>query len=71
MSIPATLRRRFGLDKNKRVLIYAEKDGLKIRPVKDLFELAGTFKTKKKYSQKKLDKGFAVYMAEQAASGLK
>jgi len=48
VSIPAKLRRLYGLDKNKKVLIYAEGDGVKIRPVKDFLELSGSLKTNKK-----------------------
>ena len=48
ISIPAALRRLFGMDKNKNVLIYAEDDGVKIRTVKDFLELSGSLKTDKK-----------------------
>lgn len=48
ISIPADLRRSRGFEKGKKVLIYSDGDELRIRPVKDFMELAGTFKTNKK-----------------------
>ncbi|MEK7550376.1 MAG: AbrB/MazE/SpoVT family DNA-binding domain-containing protein [Patescibacteria group bacterium] len=65
ISIPVKLRRLYGLDKNKNVLIYAEDDGIKIKSVPDFLSLAGSFKTNKKpLTNKQLENVVAKAMAQ-------
>ena len=71
MSIPMPLRRMLGLDKGVKALVSAQDGKLIVEPVRDFLELAGTFKTRKKYSAKKIREGFANYLAEQGVAGLK
>lgn len=47
ISIPAEIRRKFGLFKNKKALVSVEDKKIIIEPVKDLLELGGSLKTKK------------------------
>ena len=42
ISIPAPLRRKLGLDKNKKALVREENGELVVKPVKDFMELAGS-----------------------------
>jgi AbrB family looped-hinge helix DNA binding protein len=42
ISIPIQLRRKLGLDKNKKAFIREENGELVIKPVKDLLDLAGS-----------------------------
>jgi AbrB family looped-hinge helix DNA binding protein len=42
ISIPAKLRRKLGLDKNKRALIREKNGEIIVKPVKDFLELAGS-----------------------------
>jgi len=64
ISIPSRLRRLYGLNKFKKVLIYpAGKNRLIIEPVKDLLLLKGALKSKKKISPKKVRVEFEKYLA--------
>jgi len=45
ISIPAKLRRKLGLEKNKKAIVTEDEGKIIIEPVKDLLELEGTFKT--------------------------
>lgn len=66
ISIPAALRRKFDFDKTKRALITEDNGNLIIEPVKDLLELAGSLKTKRKpLSNQKLHELFAKSVAEE------
>ncbi len=42
ISIPAKLRRKLGLDKNKKALVREENGELVVKPVKDFLELGGS-----------------------------
>lgn len=42
VSIPAKLRKKFQLDKNKRVIFSEENGKIVIEPVKDILDLAGS-----------------------------
>lgn len=66
ISIPAKLRKKLGLDKQKKALISEEKGKLIIEPVKDFLELKGAFKTNKKISPQKVREAFEEYLAKQA-----
>lgn len=48
ISIPAKLRRKFGLDKVGKAIISEEKDRLIIEPVEDFLSLKGSLKSNKK-----------------------
>lgn len=65
MSIPAPVRDF--LKGKKKVVVYREKDGLKIKPVKDFLELAGTFKTTKKATSRQVREAFEKYLGRMAA----
>ncbi len=43
ISIPAKIRRKLGLDKNKKAIVTEEKGKIIVEPVKDLLELKGVF----------------------------
>ena len=54
ISIPAVIRRKFGLDKTKKAIVEADDEKIIIKPEPDIMELYGVFKTKKKISPGKL-----------------
>lgn len=71
ITIPAKIRRQLGLDKTKKAQV-AEQDGkLVIEPVKDLLELGGSIKSKKRISPRKLRKAFEEYLALEAVGKAK
>ena len=47
LSIPASLRRKFGFDKMGRAQVTEQEGKLVIEPIRDLLELKGSLKTKK------------------------
>lgn len=64
ISIPAKLRRELGLKGGKKANISKEGNSLVIKPVRDLLELAGSFKTEKKpLTSRELHERFAKSMA--------
>ncbi|PIU33078.1 hypothetical protein COY29_00185 [Candidatus Woesebacteria bacterium CG_4_10_14_0_2_um_filter_39_14] len=64
ISIPSRLRRLYGLNKFKKVLIYsAGENRLIIEPVKDLLLLKGALKSARKISAKKVRAEFEKYLA--------
>lgn len=64
ISIPIELRRKFGLDKTKRAVIYPSENGsMVLKPVRDILSYYGAFKTNKKFSPKKVREDFGNYMA--------
>lgn len=71
VTIPADIRRLLGLNKSRKAQVVAENGAVVIRPVRDIMEFAGAFKTKKKFSAKKIREGFGDYLARRAISGLK
>lgn len=72
ISIPAKLRRKFGLDKSGKVIISEESDKLILEPVEDFLSLKGSLKTSKKpLSNKELDDIVAEAVAEEYAQKLK
>lgn len=54
ISIPASLRKRFGFDKQKKAIIEADRDKIIVKPIPDILKLRGVFKTKKKIPYRKL-----------------
>lgn len=71
ISIPAPLRRKLGLDKNRKAVISEKENRLIIDPVVDLLELKGAFKTNNKIPFNKIRAGFEKYLAEEAVKGMK
>lgn len=70
ISIPAKLRRKLGLDKNKKAFVSEEKGKLIVEPVKDLLELKGSLKTKIKATPRQIREAFEEYLAQEAVKGL-
>jgi len=67
ISIPAPIRKSLGLSKYKKANVSVEKNNIVISPIKDFFELRGSFKTNKKpLSSEKLHELFAKEMAKEA-----
>lgn len=65
ISIPIEIRRRFGLDRNKKATVQADDDGtIVIKPVVDLLDLEGSIKTKKKLTSKQIRESFTDYLAK-------
>lgn len=68
ISIPAKLRRKLGLDKNKKALLREENGELVVKPIKDFLELGGSLKEyakgKKILSDLEVHEAFARAMAE-------
>ncbi len=48
MSIPAALRRQFGLEKTRKAIVRADSGKIIVEPIADILSLRGVFKTKKK-----------------------
>lgn len=63
ISIPAALRRQFQFDKNRKAIIEVQSDGILIKPVKDILDLYGVFKTNKRIPFRKVRKAFGEYLA--------
>lgn len=70
ISIPAPLRRKLGLNKNKKALVTEKEGELLIKPVKDLLDLKGLFKTNIKLSPKKVRQAFEEYLGSRAVAKL-
>lgn len=71
ISIPIKLRRKLGLDKLKKALVYEDKGELIVRPVKDFLELGGSLKTNIKVTPRQIREAFGQYLADQAVKGMK
>lgn len=67
ISIPAPLRRKLGLSKNKKAFVSEEKGKIIVEPVTDLLELQGFLKTNIKVSSEQIREGFEKYLARRAA----
>lgn len=66
MSIPAPLRSIFGPRGSRKVVVYKENGVLVVKPVKDLLEFSGAFKTKKKATSRQIREAFGDYLARMA-----
>lgn len=65
ISIPAPVRKRMGFPKTKRLVIEVRDDNVaELRPVADITDLAGLFKTEKEHTNKSERKAFESYLAE-------
>lgn len=75
ISIPIQLRRKLGLDKNKKAFIREENGELVVKPIKDFLELGGSLKAyskgKKPLSSTELDDAVAQAIADDYAEKLK
>lgn len=67
MSIPAPLRRQLGLSTGSRAVVHVEGDRLIMKPVKDILELEGFFRTDKKISPHKTRAAFEKHLATRTA----
>lgn len=63
MTIPADLRRQFGLDKTPQANVYAQDAKIVVEPVPDIMSLAGVFATNKKINPGKARRAFENYLA--------
>lgn len=66
ISIPASIRRKFILDKVKKVTIEADNEKIIIKPESDILKLRGIFKAKKKIPFKKIRATFGEYLAKRS-----
>lgn len=66
ISIPAKLRRKLGLEKNRKAIVTEEEGKIVIEPVKDLLELKGSLKTNMKATPQQIRKAFEEYLAREA-----
>lgn len=71
ISIPAKIRRQLGLDKTMRASVSSQGGKVIIEPLKDILELAGSFKTKTNVSPNQVRKGFEEYLAQEAVGKIK
>lgn len=72
ISIPIQLRRKLGLEKNKKALVTEQAGKLVVEPVKDLLELGGSLKTNRKpLSNAELDDVVATAVVKEYAEKLK
>lgn len=70
ISIPAPLRRKLGLEKNKKALVSEENGTIVVQPIKDFLQMKGTLKSNKKYDPKKVRQAFEEYLAKEVVKGL-
>lgn len=70
ISIPVKLQKKLGLTKPGKVTLNEENGKIIIKPIKDLLELKGTFKTNKKIPFRKIREGFEQYLADEAVKGM-
>lgn len=63
ISIPIELRRKYALSGGKTIVLRDSGAGeINMRPIPDIFELKGAFKTRKKISAKKIREAFEEYL---------
>ncbi len=70
ISIPAKFRRKYGLEKNGKIILSEEENKLIMEPAEDLLELRGSLKTTKRIPFKKIRQGFEEYLAKEAVKGM-
>lgn len=64
ISLPAPLRRKLGLHTSSKARI-SERDGkMIIEPIKDLLELKGSFKTKRRAGSRSIRSAFENYLSK-------
>lgn len=69
LSIPASLRRKFGLAKSGRALVTEEEGKLIIEPLVDLLELKGALKSKKPLaSPSQIRQAFEEYVGQKRSA---
>lgn len=67
ISIPASLRKKLGLDKTKKALVTEKGGKILISPVKDLLELKGSLKTPISATPSQIRQAFEDYMAQETS----
>ncbi len=68
MSIPASLRKKMGLDKSGRALVTEQEGKLVIEPIKDLLELRGSLKTDISATSSQIRQVFEEHIAQKRSS---
>lgn len=63
MSIPASIRKQLSLKNKPKASVSVQNGKIVVEPVGDFMDLAGTFRTKKKYDPKKAREEFEWYLA--------
>lgn len=63
ISIPAPIRRKLRLDKSRLAIVRLRGDEITIKPVKDILDMRGIFKTDKKIDFKETRKKFEEALA--------
>jgi len=66
ISIPASIRRKLGLDRSRKAVVTEKNGKLYIEPVKDLLDLKGSFKTHITASPKEIRSAFEEYIAKKS-----
>lgn len=64
VTIPVSIRRQWDLDPRQKVVFIKKKDAVEIRPVISFFDLRGSVKTRKKYSDQKADRRLKSYFSQ-------
>lgn len=64
VTIPVSVRRRWGLKPQQRVAFVKKGDSVEIRPMVDFFALRGSVKTRKKYSDQKADRALRKHFSK-------
>ena len=71
ITIPAEIRRELGLYAQKKAIVTLEQNQIVVKPVRDILELEGVFKTNKKIPYKKIREAFGDYLAKRHLKSLK
>ena len=65
ISIPAPIRKTLGVDKYKKAIVRLDKDTVTIKPVPDIMDLKGIFKSKKRFTRKQEQEAFEKFVIEE------
>lgn len=71
ITIPIAIRRHWGLEPQQQVVFVKKEDAVEIKPAVNFFELRGSIKTKKKYSDKIANHAVGEYLGKQHAQKTK
>lgn len=64
ISIPADLRKKYDLSKNRTLILRDSEAGeISVKPIPDLLDLRGSLKTRKKVSSRQIREAFGNYLA--------
>lgn len=67
VTIPIAIRQYWGLEPQQQVVFVRGENMVEIKPAVDFFDLKGSVKTKRKYSDKTANKAVAKHLAKQYA----